>query len=102
MKDLDIEVDKNCKYDFLNITDESTNKQLAHYCAKLQNVVLKSSGNSLRLHFKSDSSNERKGFNILWQVIGDSTGNYDHISLSIYVHFKFCIWLVCIFIKIIF
>ena len=66
----DIENHQNCGYDYLTIYDGSTSgdRLVAKLCGSKSQGTIFSSGNSLYLHFHSDTSEHSRGFKINYSI----------------------------------
>ena len=67
--DFELEGGTDCKYDFLKVSDGgySFNKQLWKGCGKKKPDVLRSSGSTMTIHFRSDGSDNFRGFLATWR-----------------------------------
>lgn len=84
MDDVDLEDTSDCRNDFLKIYDGSSARDtlLRTYCGRLITVsveTLKSSGNKLYIHFKSDDRNTRPGFKISWEAVTPITPEGENV-----------------------
>lgn len=91
MDDVDLEVTSDCTNDFLKIYDGSSARDtlLRTYCGRLIAVsveTLKSSGNKLYIHFKSDNRNTRPGFKISWEAVTPVTLEGDIVDSNSLCH----------------
>lgn len=64
-----------CDYDYLQINNGQypTDPLMGKFCGKKSDLQLTSSGNAVRILFKSDDSGNAKGFTLTWKIIG---GNF--------------------------
>ena len=67
-----IENHKDCEYDYLTIYDgnSSSGPLIAKLCGSKRQDTIFSSGNSIYLHFHSDSYEHSTGFKINYSIVG--------------------------------
>lgn len=68
----DLEPNSVCRYDYVLIRDGSSgsNVMIGKFCGSSKPATITSSGNSLWVEFRSDSSETRRGFVARWEVEG--------------------------------
>ena len=84
---LDLNIERGgsvCEYDSLRVYDgaKDTDTELARYCTALRNTQLVSSRPEMRLHFKTDSSGNQKGFKLRWKFVKKQPGKGVFFQLS--------------------
>lgn len=67
---LDIESSSQCRFDVMEIRDGdlANDKLIGRYCGKIDLKGITSTGNALFLKFKSDSTEQSKGYLARWRV----------------------------------
>lgn len=67
----ELQKDDGCLSDFLRVTDgpNGNPRTIARLCGTKTGKVLKSTGNNMWLHFRSNGSREMKGFEIVYRRV---------------------------------
>ncbi|XP_040577951.1 cubilin [Lepeophtheirus salmonis] len=97
--DLDLEPTTNCRFDYVKIIDSSSiqKNSLGQFCSAKPNIIL-SSGNMVRIKFRSDISYSNRGFRLHYTSICDNeltdfSGIIESPNFpSSYPHSKDCHW----------
>ena len=79
----DIENDHNCVYDVMKIYDgpDSSYTLVGSYCGTNKPPLVKSSTESLFIHFTTDGSQSGNGFKFFWQAItSDLVNGENHVK----------------------
>ncbi|TSK20013.1 Excitatory amino acid transporter 2 [Bagarius yarrelli] len=74
---LDLEFDHRCRYDFVELRDGDSihSPLLGRYCGDKIPAPIRSSGNSLHVHFVSDGYNNYEGFSATFQELSGCNPN---------------------------
>lgn len=82
---LNLEFDHRCRYDFVELRDGDSIQSplIGRYCGDKIPPPIRSSGNSLHIHFVSDGYNNYDGFSATFQ----------ELSGAVYKHRYLCVWL---------